>query len=107
LAPQENAEMKINDQGFTERLPAQTGRTNTVSDSAYGSYSAQAGKQTSSDSLQLSNLASRLQNTSSADASRAARLNQIASAVNSNAFRIDPAQISSAIVSEAVQTPLR
>jgi anti-sigma28 factor (negative regulator of flagellin synthesis) len=96
--------MKISEQGFTERIPSQTSRTGSVGDAAQGSFSKVSGRQASSDSLQLSNLASRLQNTSSTDASRAGRLSQIAQAVNSNTFKIDPAQISKAMVSEAVQS---
>ena len=97
--------MKITDQGFTERLPAQTGRTSGVSDSTSGTYSSRAGRQSSSDNLQLSSLASILQNASSTDAARSARVGQIASAISNNSFRINPSQISSALVSEAIQGP--
>jgi anti-sigma28 factor (negative regulator of flagellin synthesis) len=61
----------------------------------------------SSDRVQLSSLASRLQSTGSDDAARSARMSQIAKAVNSNAFRIDPMQISKAIVSEAIHSSVR
>jgi anti-sigma28 factor (negative regulator of flagellin synthesis) len=98
-------QMKISEQGFTERIPSQTtGRTSSIGDTAQGLSSKIAGRQTSSDTLQLSTLASRLQNASSADSGRAARLSQISKAVNSNTFQIDPAQISKAMVSEAVQS---
>jgi anti-sigma28 factor (negative regulator of flagellin synthesis) len=97
--------MKINDQGFTERLPgSQTSRSHSVSNSGYGSSSSSVSSKTNSDNLQLSSLASRLQDTSAMDASRAARVSEIAKAVSSNTLRIDTARISSAIVSEAVQT---
>jgi anti-sigma28 factor (negative regulator of flagellin synthesis) len=96
--------MKINDQGFTERLPSQTSRSNSVSSSGYGSSSSSLSSRTNSDNLQLSSLASRLQNTSAIDASRAERVSEIAKAVSSNTLRIDTARTSSAIVSEAVQT---
>jgi hypothetical protein len=45
-----------------------------------------------------------VQGPSSGDAGRAARLSQIAKAVQFNTFSIDLAQISKALVSEAVQT---
>jgi anti-sigma28 factor (negative regulator of flagellin synthesis) len=98
--------MKISEQGLTERIPsqAQANRTTSVSDTAKASSSQVSGNRTSSDTLQLSNLASRVQSTSSGDASRAARLSQIAKAVQSNTYPIDPARISKAMVSEAVRT---
>ncbi|MDQ2840770.1 MAG: flagellar biosynthesis anti-sigma factor FlgM [Acidobacteriota bacterium] len=99
--------MKISEQGFTERLPSQANRATSVGDSAQSPFSKISGRQTSSDNLQLSNLASRLQNASSTDAGRAGRLSQIAKAVKSNTFTIDPAQISRAMVSEAVQSNAR
>ena len=95
--------MKISEQGFTERIPSQPNRTTSVGDSAKVSSSKVAGHQASSDTLQLSNLASRLQSASSSDAGRAARVSQIAKAVQSKTFQIDSAQISKAMVSEAVQ----
>lgn len=96
--------MKISEQGFTERIPSQNTRTNSVSDAANGSSSKVAGRQAASDTLQLSSLATRLQSASSSDSGRSARLSQIAKAVQSNTFQIDPTQISKAMVSEAVQS---
>ena len=98
--------MKISEQGFTERIPskAQANRTTSVNDTEKASSSQASGSRASSDTLQLSNLASRVQGPSSGDAGRAARLSQIAKAVQSNTFSIDLAQISKALVSEAVQT---
>ena len=96
--------MKISEQGFTERIPSQTNRATSVGDASESSFSRVSGRQTSSDSLQLSNLAARLQNSSSIDAGRAGRLSQIAKAVQSNTFAIDPTRISRAMVSEAVQS---
>jgi anti-sigma28 factor (negative regulator of flagellin synthesis) len=95
--------MKISEQGFTERIPSQANRATSVGDSANVLSSRVPGRQTSSDTLQLSSLASRLQSASSPDAGRAARLSQIAKAVQSKSFQIDPAQISKAMISEAVQ----
>lgn len=96
--------MKISEQGFTERIPSQTNRASSAGDAAQSSFSRVSGRQASSDGVQLSNLASRLQNTSSVDSGRAARLSQIAKAVQSNTFSIDPTRISRAMVSEAVQS---
>ena len=98
--------MKISEQGLTGRIPsqAQANRTTSVSDTAKASSSQVSGSRTSSDTLQLSNLASRVQGPSSGDAGRAARLSQIAKAVQSNTYPIDPARISKAMVSEAVRT---
>jgi hypothetical protein len=98
--------MKITDQGFTERLSPQTNRVDPASDSKSGS-AAKTGSSSSPDSVQLSTLASRLQNTSTTDSARSSRLSQIAQAVRSNSFQINPAQISGALVSEAIQAPAR
>lgn len=100
----ESNQMKINEQGFTERIASQANRTASVGDAAQNVSSKISGRQASSDSLQLSTLASRLQNASSLDASRTGRLTQIAKAVGSNTFQIDPAQISRAMISEAVHS---
>ena len=93
--------MKITDQGFTGRLSGNNGGASAVQNngSTPGNTST---RQSSSDNLQLSSLASLLQNASASDAGRSARVSQIASAVQNNSFRIDPAQISSAMVSEAL-----
>jgi anti-sigma28 factor (negative regulator of flagellin synthesis) len=98
--------MKISEQGFTERIPsqAQANRTTSVSDTAKAPSSQVSGSRTSSDTLELSNLAARVQSPSSGDAGRAARLSQIAKAVQSNTYPIDPGRISKAMVSEAVRT---
>jgi anti-sigma28 factor (negative regulator of flagellin synthesis) len=98
----EGVDMKISEQGFTERISSQPSRANSVATSGYGSSSS-SGKQSSSDNLQLSNLAAILQNASATDTNRAARLGQISQAVQSGAFQFNPGQISNAIVSEAVQ----
>lgn len=99
--------MKISDQGFTERLPGQANRSTSVGGSGCGSSSTTSFSKQSSDNLQLSNLASRLQSAGALDPQRSARINQIAKAVGDNTFHIDTAQISSAIVSEAVQSTAR
>jgi anti-sigma28 factor (negative regulator of flagellin synthesis) len=96
--------MKISEQGLTGPISSQANRTTPVSDTANASSSKASGHRTLSDTLQLSNLASRVQSTSSADAGHAARLSQIAKAVQSNTYPIDPARISKAMVSETVRT---
>jgi anti-sigma28 factor (negative regulator of flagellin synthesis) len=95
--------MKISEQGLTGPMPSQANRTTSVRDTAEASSSQAAGNRTSSDALQLSNLASRVQSTSSGDAGHAARLGQIANAVQSDTYPIDPARIGKAMVSEAVR----
>ncbi len=99
--------MKINEQGFTERLPSQTSRTTSVSSTSSVESTAGGAKSSSPDNLQLSTLAARLQNSSTSDAGRGARLAQISKAVSSNTFTINPAQISGALVSEAIQSATR
>ena len=102
----EGLNMKISDQGFTERISSQPSRTEYASGSGSGSSSGVGRQSSSSDNLQISDLASRLQSTSSDVADRAARLGQISQAVNSGTFQFNPSQMSSAIVSEAVQGAL-
>ena len=102
--------MKISDQGFTERLSSPPNRVNSTDNSAGGTSAASKQQTGSSDLLQLSSFASRLQSAGSVDASdssRASRVSQLAQLVNSGGYQIDPAKISSALVSEAVQAPGR
>lgn len=100
--------MKINDQGFTERLSPQTSQTGSVNGSTNSTSVKQTGlSSASSDILQLSNLAARLQSSSGSDASRSERLSQIAQAVRTNTFQVNAAQVSGAIVSEAIQSAAR
>ncbi|HEX4773207.1 MAG TPA: hypothetical protein VH351_20405 [Bryobacteraceae bacterium] len=99
--------MKINDQGFTERLSPQTSHSGPVGSSENAGSAKQTGGSSPSDILQLSNLASRLQNSSSSDSARSARLSQIAQAVKTNTLQVNAAQISGAIVSEAIQPSAR
>jgi anti-sigma28 factor (negative regulator of flagellin synthesis) len=97
--------MKISDNGFSERIATPTTRPqSTVQSGSCSSSSSCSGSAGSSDNFQLSNIASRLQNAYSLDSSRASRVSQIAKAVSSNSFQIDPMQISKAMVSEAVAT---
>lgn len=99
--------MRINDQGFTERLSSPAGNrleeTNASGSdsSAAAKLSGQAG---TTDKLQLSNVATQLQNLGTNDSDRTARLSQIAKAVNSNTYQVNAAKISQAMVSEAVQS---
>jgi anti-sigma28 factor (negative regulator of flagellin synthesis) len=105
-AEEQRSAMKITDQGSSERIttqtgqPADTGAASSSSPSVSPRYDA-------SDSVQLSGLASRLQSTGFADAARSARMTQIAKAVNSNNFRVDPTQVSDAMVSEAIYSSAR
>jgi anti-sigma28 factor (negative regulator of flagellin synthesis) len=101
--------MKISDQGFTERLSSQASRAGSTNDAAQGNSVSSKQQSGSSDLLQLSSIASRLQNASSGDAaaSRASRVSQLSQIVNSGNFRIDPSKISSALISEAVQPSSR
>lgn len=98
--------MKITDQEFSERITTQSGGAPDTG-AASRLPSNPSSRSGSSDRVQLSSLASRLQSTGSDDAARSARMSQIAKAVNSNAFRIDPMQISKAIVSEAIHSSVR
>ena len=92
--------MKITENGFSERLSTPVSRTEQT---ATGSTSASAtpNRSASSDSLQLSSIAARLQQSSGTDPSRSARLAAIANAVKSNSFKVDATQISKAMISEA------
>jgi flagellar biosynthesis anti-sigma factor FlgM len=95
--------MKISDQGFSERLPGQAKTGAVESTSTQGTKSRPSSQSSSSDSLQLSNLAAQLQKASAGDSSRSARVNAIAAAVKNGTFQVDPSRISNAIVSEAIQ----
>jgi anti-sigma28 factor (negative regulator of flagellin synthesis) len=94
--------MKITDQGFSERITTQTGRTNEAGGVTSGSSSNASSRSGASDTLQLSSLAARLQTGTSVDTDRAARINQIAKAVSGKTFQINPMQIGKAMVSEAI-----
>lgn len=95
--------MKINEQSFTERLSTPAGRTGGVGGGSGDGSSSTGSGLSSSDNLQLSKLASLLQNSQSFEAQRSARVSEIASAVKSNTFQFNAAQISSAMISEAAQ----
>jgi anti-sigma28 factor (negative regulator of flagellin synthesis) len=98
--------MRINDQGFTERLSSSTNRsdeTKAAGSSSSSSTSKLSGG-SSADNLQLSSIASHLQSLGSNDSDRAARVSQIAKAVGNNTYQISAAKISQAVVSEAVQS---
>lgn len=99
--------MKITDQGFTERVASQAARTTSTTDTTQPGSSTSTARPASSDNLQLSNLAALLQGASKDDSSRSARVSQIAQAVQNNTFKVDPARVSSSIVSEAIQSSAR
>jgi flagellar biosynthesis anti-sigma factor FlgM len=94
--------MRISDQGFTERLPGQAQTDAVDSSKSRGSTAGSRGA-SGSDTLQLSNFAAQLQQASTSDTTRSARVSAIASAVKNNTFQIDPSRVSSAMVSEAIQ----
>ena len=96
-------QMKITDNGFSERIATPGARTQQTAETGRGSSSNGLSRAAggSSDTLQLSNIASQLSSGYS-DASRASRLSSIAQAVKSNSFQVDPMQISKAMVAEAV-----
>ena len=104
-----NKTMKITDQGFTERISSGANRIQSANDASQGSSALSKQTNGSSDLLQLSSIASRLQTSDSGDAAanRASRISQLAGIVKSGAFQIDPAKISSALVSEALQPAAR
>jgi anti-sigma28 factor (negative regulator of flagellin synthesis) len=99
--------MKISDQGFTERLTSPTARSGNATEVARSGSAAKTGNSSSPDSVQLSTVASQLQNTSATDSARSTRVSQIAQAVRNNTFQVNPAQISGALVSEAIQPSAR
>jgi anti-sigma28 factor (negative regulator of flagellin synthesis) len=95
------SQMKITDNGFSERIATPAGRTQQTNESARNSSSGSASRTSgSSDTLQLSSIASKLQ-TNFSDAGRSSRLSAIAQAVKSNSFQVDSMQISKAMVAEA------
>jgi anti-sigma28 factor (negative regulator of flagellin synthesis) len=98
--------MRINDQGFTERLSNSANRSDETK-AAGGTSSSASSKLSggaSSDHLQLSSIASQLQSLGDNGSDRAARVSQIAKAVNSNTYQVSAAKISQALVSEAIQS---
>lgn len=93
--------MKISDQGFTEVVASQPGRTSSIGTAGSG----QTGSTTQSglsDRLQLSSLAAQLQQASGSDSARTARLSQIAAAVQNGTFQFNAARVSTAMISEAI-----
>ena len=101
--------MRINDNGFTERvatpvaLPAPPPETEKVA----GSHSATSTQTTTGtgDNLQLSGFAARLNSGLAADTSnRAHNVSVVAAAVSAGTFRIDTAAVSRAIVTEGLQS---
>jgi flagellar biosynthesis anti-sigma factor FlgM len=95
--------MKINDQGFTERLPASPHRAEEGKQSGTAPTSLSGAGQ-SIDKLQLSSVASQLQSMAQTDSGRSARISQIAKAVQSNTYQVDAGKIGAAMVSEAVRS---
>jgi anti-sigma28 factor (negative regulator of flagellin synthesis) len=101
--------MRINDNGFTERVatpaapaapPPETGKV-AGSNTTTGSQ-ATAG---TSDNLQLSGFAARLNSGQAADTSnRADNVSRIADAVNAGTFRIDTTAVSRSIIVEGLQS---
>lgn len=94
--------MKISDNGFSERITTPAPRAPFSELPGKSSGGATGTSNTGSDTLHLSSFASRLQSSSASDSGRSSRVASIAKAVQSNTFTVDPAQISRAMVSEAV-----
>jgi anti-sigma28 factor (negative regulator of flagellin synthesis) len=101
--------MRINDNGFTERVATPAAPPTPPSretEKAAGSQSA-TGNQPSTntgDNLQLSGFAARLNDGLAADTSnRASKVSLVANAVSAGTFRIDTAAVSRSIVTEGLQ----
>lgn len=94
--------MNVSGSGFSERIATPNTGTQSAGQVSRGTSSQTASRSGSSDTLQLSSFAAKLQSSSSVDTSRASRVAAIAKAVQSNSFQVDPMQISRAMVSEAV-----
>jgi anti-sigma28 factor (negative regulator of flagellin synthesis) len=106
-----NKSMRINDQGFTERLPGSAGRAEegkqTGGASSISSSSSKPGSVNhygATDKLQLSNIASQLQSLGQDSSSRAAHVQEIAKAVHSKTYQVNAAAISHALVSESIDS---
>jgi anti-sigma28 factor (negative regulator of flagellin synthesis) len=96
--------MRVNDNGFTERVATPQAAAPTAGNIAQHSSSddSQIG---ASDNLQLSGFASRLDSGSSADAStRADRVSQLAKVINDKTFQINASGGSDALISEALRS---
>jgi hypothetical protein len=97
--------MKVNDNGFTERVATAAPSAPASGSTANGRYALVSQTTESGDDVQLSGFAARLNDGVNTEASnRTDHLNKVANAVNSGAFRIDTAAVSRSIVSEALQS---
>jgi anti-sigma28 factor (negative regulator of flagellin synthesis) len=96
--------MKVNDQGFTERIATPVSPVVGTGSAANSRSFATAPETGAGDDLQLSGFAARLNGPVGAEASvRADRVGQIAKAINTGTFRVDTAAVSRSIVSEGLQ----
>jgi flagellar biosynthesis anti-sigma factor FlgM len=97
--------MKINDNGFTERVATPSVPGSKVESTSLGQPQKNSSAAEAGDNLQLSGFAARLNSGLSADAaSRAARVSQLAKAVSNGTFQIDSSRVASALTSEALRS---
>ncbi len=102
-----DTEMKIQDQGMTERLSNQTPATAVLNDTAAAGRSLKAKESAGDgDNWQLSTLTRQMQNAGPiSDASRADMVKRTAKAVESGSYQIDYANISRAMIAEVSTFP--
>jgi flagellar biosynthesis anti-sigma factor FlgM len=97
--------MKINDNGFTERVATPSVPGSKVESTSQGQSKKNASVTDAGDNLQLSGFAAKLNGGLSADAtSRAERVSQLAKAVNNGTFQIDSSRIAGSLISEALRS---
>ena len=95
--------MKISDQTLTGRFVTKIAPTDSGDHATSAELPALAGHRIAGDTLQLSSLVARLRQRLTADADRAARVTQIAKRVTENTYSVASEEISTAIVSEALE----
>jgi flagellar biosynthesis anti-sigma factor FlgM len=97
--------MRINDNGFTERVATPSTPTSGVGSANQRKSLVNGSTSDAGDNLQLSGFAARLNSGSNTDASnRADRVSQMARAVNDGTFQIDASRVSGALISEALKS---
>lgn len=97
--------MRINDNGFTERVATPSTPTSGVGSTNPGRSLTSGSASEAGDNLELSGFAARLNSGSSVDASnRADRVSQLAQAVNDKSFQIDSSRVSAALISESLKS---
>jgi anti-sigma28 factor (negative regulator of flagellin synthesis) len=101
--------MKINDNGFTERVASPATqpapRSHEIDKAAGQATSTEGQTSATGDNLQLSGFAARLNGGLAADTSnRASRVSVVADAVRSGTFQIDSSAVSRSIIAEGLQS---